>query len=83
MQEGAGSEGKAGGVYCFCPANSEACHVFVSLSPAAFLPSFSPPKLLTPPRPTAGGHDSFPMLRFTIGQVSPVFLSLPPTHSDC
>uniref|UniRef100_A0A671UQP6 Cyclin D2, a n=1 Tax=Sparus aurata TaxID=8175 RepID=A0A671UQP6_SPAAU len=41
--EGTGSEGKARGVYCFCPANSEAFHVFISLSPAAFLPSFSPP----------------------------------------
>uniref|UniRef100_A0A3Q3F7X9 Cyclin D2 n=1 Tax=Labrus bergylta TaxID=56723 RepID=A0A3Q3F7X9_9LABR len=40
--------------------------------PAAFLPSFSPPSLLTPPRPTAGGHDSFPMLGFSSGQVSPV-----------
>lgn len=37
------------------------------------LPSlFLSPKLLTPPRLPAGGHDSFPMLRFTTGQVSPV-----------
>lgn len=43
MQEGRGESGKAGGVYCFCTANSESCHVFISLSPTAFLPSFSPP----------------------------------------
>lgn len=43
MQEGTGESGKAGGVYCFCVANSKACHVFISLSPAAFLPSPPPP----------------------------------------
>lgn len=75
IQEGPGEFGKTRGVHCFCIANSKACLVFISLSPAAFLPYFSRPELLTPPRPTAGGHDRFPMLTFSMGQV---FVS-PPT----
>lgn len=69
IQEGPGEFGKPRGVHCFCLANSKACRVFISLSPAAFLPYFSRPELLTPPRPTAGGRDRFPMLTFSAGQV--------------
>lgn len=43
---------------------------FFPLPPS--FPLAAPPQLLTPPHPTAGGHDSFPMWRFSIGQVSPV-----------
>lgn len=46
------------------------------------LPSlFLSPKLLTPPRLPAGGHDSFPMLRFTTGQASPVCFTFSSTFN--